>query len=230
MVRNTPCVRAATAGESGAAGETSAEVCAASRGETAACARTASPAAGSATPRFRSRRAEELARLGQPAGERPFHDAEPLRRVLAAHAIDLAEHDRGTEVLRQFGDLLVEDGQRIDVSFGDGLLSAVRDGGHGHFAGQSAGGHGTSLPGGADGDPIQPGADGLGRADVAGTASEHRERRLEGVVREVPVAGDPAADAQDHRPEPADEVRERTLRAGAGIAAQEFAVGDVRVE
>jgi hypothetical protein len=132
-------------------------------------------------------------------------------------------------VLRECGDLFVEDGQRIDVSFGDRLLSAVRDGGHGHFAGQSAGGHGTSLPGGANGDPVKPGADGLGRADVARAASEHRERRLEGVIREVPVAGDPAANAQDHRPEPADEVRERTLRASPGIAAQEIAVGDVRL-
>ena len=132
-------------------------------------------------------------------------------------------------MLRQVGDLQIEDGQRIGVPFVDGLVCAVRNSGHGHFTEQSAGGHGTSLPSGADGDPIEPGADGLGRADVAGTTSKHRERRLEGIVREVSVAGDAAAYSQHHRPQSPDEVRERSLRAAAGIGAKKFALGDIRV-
>ena len=228
MVRKTPCVRAATAGESGAAGETSAEVCAASRGETASVRQDRQPRRrkrDAALPQPPARSLRALAsRLESVPSTMPSRLAASLRLTPSSSQSTTTER-------RCSGSAAISSSRMANASTsrsGAGSSGAVRDGGHGHFAGQSAGGHGTSLPGGANGDPIQPGADGLGRANVAGAASEHRERRLEGVIREVPVAGNPAANAQDHRPEPADEVRERRFGTSAGIAAQEFAVGDVR--
>ena len=54
---------------------------------------------------------------------------------------------------------------------------------------------------------------------------QHQERGLEGVVGVGAVTQQPAADAQHHRPVPADDGGERLLVAVAGEQVEQLAVG-----
>ena len=59
------------------------------------------------------------------------------------------------------------------------------------------------------GDGVQPGADGFRRADRRGTAGQHEERRLEGVLGVVTVGQDAPAHTMDHRSMPLHQHLER---------------------
>jgi hypothetical protein len=93
------------------------------------------------------------------------------------------------------------------------------------FPGESSGGHGEGLPGGADGDPVEPPADGFGRSDVRGPAGEDKERGLERIVTQVEVPCHPAADPENHWAEPANEFSKRGLVPGPDEPGEELAIG-----
>src|SRR5262249_34965454 len=77
---------------------------------------------------------------------------------------------------------------------------------------------------GAVGRAIEPIADQLLPPDGRGLADEHQKRGLEGVVGVVGIAEDAATHAQDHRPMPADQGRERALVPPRNEALQQLAV------
>ncbi len=58
---------------------------------------------------------------------------------------------------------------------------------------------------------MQPGWKCLRLADGSGPAGEHPERRLESIVGFRPIAQDPPADTHHQRPEPANQMGERSL-------------------
>ena len=62
-------------------------------------------------------------------------------------------------------------------------------------------------------------------ADGGGIPGEEEERRLEGVLRVVPVVEHPPADGQDHRPVAPDEGLEGGLVLPVGEGAEQAAVG-----
>jgi hypothetical protein len=139
-------------------------------------------------------------------------------------APEVAEDERGADPLRQPLDLLVED--RPDVA-PDDLAQRVRPPGVPPAALVPAADP-AGLPGaGGDppGDAVQPARDRAPLADRPRPAGQDQERRLEGVVRRVGVAQDAAADAQDHRPVPAQQGLEGRLVDVARVPVQQLGVG-----
>src|SRR5205085_1943955 len=85
--------------------------------------------------------------------------ARARRRVPAADPIELAQHDRRPEVVRQRGELLVEGGQGVGVRGLAGRCRAVWGGRDGDLPGAAAGGHSAGLLGATGGDAVEPAAD-----------------------------------------------------------------------
>jgi len=72
---------------------------------------------------------------------------------------------------------------------------------------------------------VQPGGQRLGAADGVGSPGQHQERRLKGIVGDMGVGDDAAADTQHHRTVPCDQRREGGLVAVAEEALQQRGVG-----
>ena len=164
-----------------------------------------------------------LPRRRQPAAQRPLGDAEFLRRVAPADAAQLAQHDRRPKVVRQPVDFLVEDSRGVigrhgrDAAFGHG--------GRQGFPLRPSAGHGSRPQRHFHRDRMQPGGQPRADAGGGGFASQHDERGLEGVVGEVGIGHDAAADGQHQRPVPADQLGERPFVAGVGEPPEQVAVG-----
>jgi hypothetical protein len=72
---------------------------------------------------------------------------------------------------------------------------------------------------------VQPGGQRRPGSDGAGAAGQDEERRLEGVLGQVGVGQQAAADAPDQRPVPGDQRGEGGLLAVAGEAVEQGGVG-----
>ena len=75
---------------------------------------------------------------------------------------------------------------------------------------------------------MQPAADGAVDPDRGGLAPQQEEGGLEGVVGVVGVVEHASADAQDHRPVPADQGLEGQLVAVGDVSFQEPRIGQAR--
>jgi hypothetical protein len=85
--------------------------------------------------------------------------------------------------------------------------------------------HGLGPDRDAGGDAVEPGGQRRPVADRRRPAEQDEERGLEGVVGVGGVAEHPPADAEHHRPVPADEHLERGPVAGGEEPAQQLRVG-----
>ena len=171
--------------------------------------------------------AEQFPPAGQPVRHRARRAAEPAGGVLVRQPFQVAQDERRPVLLRAAGRLprrgrpeLVPRGAPIGA--GRPAREARRLCGEG---GRRAAG-GPGLDGGPVGDPVEP----VARAGPAGRwsaafADQDEEGGLERVLGVVGVAEDAAADAQHHRPVPADERGERGLVAGVEEPAEQFGVG-----
>src|SRR5262249_56926240 len=110
---------------------------------------------------------------------------------LSCHALQVAEHERGAELVRQTLHLVVENlTQVLPVR-----LAVALAGRHVRYrllAGAPPGGLSPRLLGDARGHAVQPVAKPFGLADRAGPARPHQERRPEGVPGR-PAGAPPAA-------------------------------------
>jgi hypothetical protein len=97
--------------------------------------------------------------------------------------------------------------------------------GHLLLAGPPSRRGGPRFQGGAVGDAVQPVADPLALPDAGGLAGEDKKRGLKGVLSVVRVARHAAANAQHHRPMPAEQRLERRLVAPGDKAFQQLPVG-----
>ena len=184
----------------------------------------ASAAAGSDDAAAGQAAAELLARPGQSAAERAGRPSEPSRRLVEGEALEVAEHDRQAEGVRQAVDLAVQ---------GLGLL-AVQDRLLGRLDRRldrelepdrtpmaplssfcaAASEPAAGLAGRAERHAVEPVAQQVGVADRPGLAGQHEEDGLEGVLGMVAVAQELPADAQHHRPVP------RHQRGEGGLAGR----------
>jgi hypothetical protein len=170
--------------------------------------------------------AKTFAGAGEAALDRADGTAELACRVFATKAFEAAEDQRGAEVGGEAMDLVVEDRLAVVGRAIRGVDGDLR-GGRALVALAAATG-GAGARGGADGDLMEPGADGVGGSKGASAAGEDEEGRLERVVGVVLLAEDPAAGAEDHRAVAVDEDAECGLGRGArGVeeAGEEFGVG-----
>ena len=125
-------------------------------------------------------------------------------------AVQVAQDDRNPVLVRQPGQFRVED--RLQV--GPGLVGGdgrVRHGVHLLLLCLPAGGRPAGLEGGPVRDSVEPVPDQVPRTDRGGPPGQDEEGGLEGVLGQVRVADHAAADAQDHRPVPADQGGEGRL-------------------
>ena len=165
---------------------------------------------------------EELAGLRQPAGERPLGDrpAAPPRPGGPGRPVRTARPRPGGGPAARRPPRRGPAARRRPAAR---PVRPARSGtdGDGNFAGEAAGGHGASLPGGADGDPVQPAANGLragarprpaGRAP--GTRPGTRPRR--GGGRRRPAGRRPGPSARAGGPARRTRPRRRSGRTGRG--------------
>ncbi len=201
--------------------------------ETDGGADTASSAApGSTIPR-RMSAAELFAGAGQPAAERAGGASELTRRLVERDALEIAEHDGRTEDARQAVDLAVQDVGLVAVEQGviggrgrrlDGFDHGVHD--ISLLVDALASQAGPGLAGGAQRHAIEPGAEPVGVAERTGLARQDEEDGLEGVLGEMAIAQELAADAEHHRAMPGHQGGEGGLVAAVVEPLDELAVGE----
>ena len=161
-------------------------------------------------PRERQPLREQPPGRGQPVRQRRGRHLQLAGHVALRPAVQVAQHDRDAVLVRQAGQLRVED--RLQV--GPGLVRGngrVRHGVHLLLLGHPPEGRPAGLQRGPVGDPVEPGPDQVPGPDRGRPPGQDQERGLERVLGQVRVADDPPADAQDHRPVPADQRGERGL-------------------
>ncbi len=158
----------------------------------------ARPRPGRTTPRRVSpRRSLSRARASRlrsvPAGQRSR-----LRRLVEGQALEVTEHHRQSEGVRQAVDLFVEDlgllasqgrllGRRDRRLDRDARIPTLTPHGVAVLVSATAIEPDPGLPRRADRHPVEPGAQQVGVADGEGLAGEHEEDGLEGVLGVVPV-------------------------------------------
>ena len=173
-------------------------------------------------------RVQPRLRPRQPALDRPDRQPELARRLLARPPLQVAEHDRGAEPLRQTLDFLVD--RRTIVFIRRSLVGSWsgRPLGPPALVRPPPGRGGSGARGDAGGDPEEPAPDRAPIPDRCGPAGEDQERRLERIFGVVRVAEDRAADAQDHRAVPVHQDGERGLVPPGQEAIQQLPVGQPR--
>ena len=169
--------------------------------------------------------AEEVAGVGQATAEGRLAPGQLDGGLRVGLSFQVAEHDRPAEPLGQSRELLVHrDEPIVDVG---GLAGGDEVGQFAHDA--LAAVRPRSVAAGLHGHPVrhavQPAADGVAAPDRPRLADQEQERRLEGVLDLGRAVQDGVADAQDHRPVPHHQRRERRLVATREVALQELAVG-----
>ena len=168
---------------------------------------------------------ENFSRVCQPAGERPFGNLQPQRRIRARNSFEVAQHDRGAVLIRQALQLLVDDAAQVRVVVPGFRRDGFGGGGHGMLHHPPSGGAG--LQGGAIRHPVEPVRELFRPVDLARAAREHQERGLKRVLRVLRVAGHAPAHGKHHPSMPANELREGVLVARANESREQIAIGRV---
>ena len=131
-------------------------------------------------------------------------------------ALEVAEHDRVSELGRKPIELIVEQGPQVEV------VSRVRRGRRRPFDLVDVGlviprFGGTRPLGGAISHAAEPGGQRLAHADRTALAHQDEERRLERILHVVPVAENLPADPQHHGPMAIDQLTK--CRFGQSVSA-----------
>ena len=124
-------------------------------------------------------------------------------------ALQVAEDHRHAIPLRQPADLLVD--HRVQFRTIEGASRLGRRHGGTPLDDSAAGRLGPGLVGDPMGDPVEPLGEQVVVPERPGFPREDHERGLEGIFRQVGVAQDASADAQDHRAVPTDQGLEGRL-------------------
>lgn len=169
---------------------------------------------------------QQLAGVGQPAGDRALLPAQLLGRLLLAPRLQAAEDERPAVLLRQAVQFLIEDGLQFapaQVRRG----GTLRGGGRLGLMAMTAGCGPACFHGDPVGDTVEPAGDGTLLAYRAGLACQNEERGLVSVLGILLMPQDVATDAE-HEPAVAlHQGGERRLVALGGEAPQRLAVTEL---
>ncbi len=152
-----------------------------------------------------------------------------MRRLVEGEALEVAEHHRRAEGIRQAVDLAVE---RLGLLVVDHLLgldggTGLRPAGRPGFLGPApAGEPAAGLARRAEGHAVEPVAQQVGVSDGGGLSCQDEEDGLEGVLGVMAVAQELPADAQDHRPVPRHQGGESGIVARGREPLEELAIGE----
>jgi len=141
------------------------------------------------------------------------------RGLLVGSLLEVAKDHGRPEPIGQPVNFFVENSPELVVDYGEALLSQM---GCPPLVPLTARGRGAGTRRSAEGNLMEPRAEGIAHPEAASLLDEHEERGLERILAVVWIVQHAAADAQDHRTVPLDQGRECQFGGLAPLRRKEF--------